>query len=285
MEISINGKKADIILEGEKTAGDVLSGLELWLANSDPRYNNGFRLSGLVIDGEKAGADSISAFFDRDISSITSLDIIITSISELVAEALMDVCSSIDKFKDLDYNAKLGFGENWKTGPAAALLLEQSPELYRLITGTFSGEGAGAGDLTAIIEERLRELENPSKELKGMEQLVNEISLRLEDLSLDIQTGKDKKAVETVHYFSGIAEKVFRLYNSLKNSGFPVEEIRVTDIPVSVYMGEFNNTLKELLQAYEYNDLVLIGDIAEYELAPRLRSLYAALNSPFTAAA
>ena len=57
------------------------------------------------------------------------------------------------------------------------------------------------------------------------------------------------------------------------------------EIPVSVYMGEFNSALKELLQAYEQNDSVLIGDLAEYELAPRLRSLYAALNTPFTAAA
>ena len=57
------------------------------------------------------------------------------------------------------------------------------------------------------------------------------------------------------------------------------------EITVSDYIGEFNAILKELLAAYETRDSVLVGDLAEYELAPRLRCLYAALTGPKVAAA
>ena len=50
MDISINGRPANIILETEKNVGDILSGLEQWLAGS------GNRLSGLTIDGLETGA-------------------------------------------------------------------------------------------------------------------------------------------------------------------------------------------------------------------------------------
>ena len=36
--------------------------------------------------------------------------------------------------------------------------------------------------------------------------------------------------------------------------------------------------LKELVEAYEIQDAVLVGDLAEYELSPRLLKLYSALT-------
>jgi hypothetical protein len=42
---------------------------------------------------------------------------------------------------------------------------------------------------------------------------------------------------------------------------------------------EFNSTLKELFSAYENRDTVLVGDIAEYELAPRLLKLFSAMKN------
>ena len=43
------------------------------------------------------------------------------------------------------------------------------------------------------------------------------------------------------------------------------------------YIMEFSAALRELLAAYEQHDTVLVGDLAEYEMAPRLRGLHAAL--------
>jgi hypothetical protein len=279
MDISINGEKADITLETEKTVGEVLAGLELWLTTSDPRYSGGLRLSGLLIDGMAVGADSLETSFQREIASIASLDITIRNVQELLAEALLETRQAVDDFENLGFAEKQGFTEIWKTSPAAAMLLEQSAELYGIIVNSFSGEGPGHTELAMIIDERLRELRDPSKELNDMEPLITEISGRLEELPLDIQTGKDRRAVETVQYFSGIAGKVFRIFNLLKAGGFPVGEIRVEETPVSDYIAQFSGALRELLEAYEQKDTVLVGDLAEYELAPRLRGLYAALSA------
>jgi hypothetical protein len=89
----------------------------------------------------------------------------------------------------------------------------------------------------------------------------------------------------TVSFFSGVAEKVFRIFNVLRAEGFPVTETTVADMPIITYMGEFGNALGEMLAAYKQRDTVLVGDLAEYEMAPRLRGLYAAIcNAAATAA-
>jgi hypothetical protein len=106
-----------------------------------------------------------------------------------------------------------------------------------------------------------------------MDSLVSGLIQRLEDLPLDIQTGKDGRAAETVSLFSTIAEKLFRLLLQLKSQG------ETENLPAQDFLEEFGTALKELLAAYEAKDSVLIGDLAEYELAPRLGSFYASLKA------
>jgi hypothetical protein len=52
------------------------------------------------------------------------------------------------------------------------------------------------------------------------------------------------------------------------------------DIKTSVYqmINDFNSPARELVQAYENNDTVLIGDLSEYEMAPRLQEIYNAIT-------
>jgi hypothetical protein len=113
--------------------------------------------------------------------------------------------------------------------------------------------------------------------MRRTRQLVCDVCTRLEEFPLDIQTGKDARAAETVNAFSGIAEKVFRLFNVLKMEGFPVGEIMVEKTPITTCISEFSGSLRDLLAAYEQRDTVLAGDIAEYEMAPRLRDLHTAV--------
>jgi hypothetical protein len=142
---------------------------------------------------------------------------------------------------------------------------------------SFSGEGCSPQILSALYEERVRELRDPAGEMGRTAPLVDDICARLTEFPLDIQTGKDARAAETVNVFSGVAEKVFRIYRTLKIEGFPVAEIIIDNTPINDYITEFGNALKELLDAYERRDTVLIGDMAEYEMSPRLRGLHAAV--------
>jgi hypothetical protein len=271
MKITINGAYADIQVENEKTVGEILAALETWLASL------GHRPSGLVINGEVINAESVDSCFEREIAGIETLDIRTSSLSQLAAESLLCLMHDIDTWENSGFDEKKIFAEHWKDSPEANLLAEQAPDVYDWTVKTFSGEGSGSAELRSLVEERLRELNDPADELGRAKQAVAEVCDRLERLPLDLQTGKDAEAAVTVSFLSGIAEKGFRIFNILRAEGFPVEETTVADRPITAYMGEFGGALGEMLTAYKQHDTVLVGDLAEYEMAPRLRSLYAAI--------
>jgi hypothetical protein len=274
MNITINGKPADITLEGEKTVGEVLAGLNGWLDGS------GFRLSGLEIDGTPADSLSLGAFFDRELADIQNLDIKTSSLLDLAAEALLRVFGDSGDYEKAGPAEKKDFVSRWRQSPAALFLAGAEPEIYRWAEQSFSGGSPDPAELRRMLDERLRELGDPRGELDRTGPLVEEIIRRLEDLPLDIQTGKDGRAAETIRIFSGAAEKIFRLFHLLKAGGLDTKALKVDDIPAAEFLEEFSTALRELLAAYETRDSVLVGDLAEYELAPRFRGLYAALKSP-----
>jgi len=271
MKIKINGADADIKPENEKTVGEILSALDAWLAGT------GHRLSGLNIDGKMVNAREMELSFSRGIDTIDTIDISTSSLPQLVAESIVRTMQDIEEFQKAGFDEKTEFSGKWKASPQSCLLAEQYPELFDWTMKTFSGEGCSPQVLSVLFEERLRELRDPAGEMGRTAQFVDDICARLADFPLDIQTGKDARAAETVNVFSGVAEKVFRIYHTLKIEGFPVAGIMIDNTPINDYITEFSNVLKELLDAYEKRDTVLIGDLAEYEMAPRLRCLHAAV--------
>ena len=270
MKITINSVAADIQPETEKNVGEILCALDTWLAGT------GHRLSGISIDGETVSADSMEACFGRDIETIDTLDISTSAILDLYAESLAHTMEDIAAYEAAGFEEKSLFAGEWQHSPQALLLAEQSPDLHDWAVKAFSGEGRLQA-FRLIVEERFHELQDPAAEMSKTGSLVGEVCARLEELSLDIQTGKDARAAETVRTFSGVTEKVFRVFNVLRMKGFPVEQAAVENTSISAYIGEFSTALRELLAAYEQHDTVLVGDLAEYEMAPRLRNLHAAI--------
>jgi hypothetical protein len=148
---------------------------------------------------------------------------------------------------------------------------------------TFKGEGLSMDQFLLLTDERLRELKDPSAELASLETLVEATAVRLEDLPLDVQTGKDSRAAETIQLFSNIAGKLFRISSVLKLKGVLADIDTIDTTTYQAFIEEFSAALQELTAAYEVKDAVLVGDLAEYELAPRLRTFYTALKAPVTA--
>jgi hypothetical protein len=273
MKIQINGADVDIRPETEKNVGEILCGLESWLTES------GFRMTGISIDGEPMNAESMESCFAKTIDTIATLDIKTSPLADLIGESIVHMIDDIAVFEEADFEEKNRFAQDWQKSPQAGLLAEQSPDMFSWTVKTFSGEGSGTQALRLIAKERLRELEDTKGELGRTETLVSDVCARLEEFPLDIQMGKDSRAAETVKAFSGIAEKLFRIFDILKMKGFPIEEITVKELPISAYLSSFNAMLKDMLAAYGQSDTVLAGDIAEYEMAPRLRELHFVVNN------
>jgi hypothetical protein len=277
MKITIDGKAADIALEKEKNLGEILGGIGEWLAGS------GYSLSGLRINGEALGAGAIAGSFDMAPESIETLDIQTAGLPALMAEALVDLRQTLGDYENASFEERRRIEQGWAESPAASFLAECIPDISGLAARTFRGEGPAPASLASLLEERIREVGDPLLELGGIEALVESTAHRLEDLPLDIQTGKDSRAAETVQIFSTITEKLLRIFSLLKLEGFITDTMLIDGMPFSAFIDDFSAALKELLAAYEAKDAVLVGDLAEYELAPRVRTFYAALKTPAAA--
>jgi len=266
MEIRINGRTADITIDNEKTVAQILAGIEQWLAGS------GHRLSGLSIDGQAADLSSLDTIFAKEIDTIKTLDIFTMPITELGIMSIVNLLADIDEFEELSFDGRNIFFSNWKERPQALFALEQMPDLFSFFENTFLNGTFSPQTLRSITEERLREIQTPVDEFSNLRPLLEETCARLIDLPLDIQTGKDARAAQTIQIFSGITEKIFRVYRQLEIQGYIPKS--ATEKNLTQQINDFNNTVKELLQAYEKKDTVLVGDLAEYEIAPRLAEIY-----------
>lgn len=268
MEIRINGKTADIIIEQEETLGQIIAGLDTLLSESNHWF------TGFSVDGEKADSSSMEEAFSKKISSVKILDVYTQPLADFFAICLFDLLGDIKEYEDSGSAEKNNFYEDWKERASSLFAQEQMPDLFSLYENTFKGRGVNLEDLRGITEERLREVKEPAVEIKRIKPAIDEICESLVNLPLDIQTGKDKRAAETIQFFTAVAEKIFRIFRQLDFQGY----VTHGETPVTRLIGEFGAAVKELLDAYERHDTVLVGDLAEYEVAPRMKELYNSLN-------
>lgn len=259
MNILINGSPVNITLESEKTIGDVLLGLESWLSES------GFRMSGLSVNGVAVTAGELETTFEQNVETVETLDIQLSSWSVLALEALTRSRAEIIQFTESNPEIQMHIKKTWEEGSVFQFLEKQIPDVFGMVNQVFSGTVESSGVL-ALIEERLQELTDPVAEFLEMKVQINDVVKALENLPLDIQTGKDLQAAQTIRFFSQIAEKLLRLLLILQRQGLQLENTQ---------LDEFASFLEELWEAYRVNDTVLVSDLAEYEIAPRLNQLYA----------
>ncbi|MDR2490980.1 MAG: hypothetical protein LBD20_06215 [Spirochaetaceae bacterium] len=268
MDIYIDGKDANITLDTEKTLGDVLAGISEYLEHS------GFLISAVELDGTTADGEAVAGLFQQPLSNVHKLNVQTRTAAEMALDALLqtqDIISSCENTIHTDKKLYTAF----INCPPVTYLEEKENGIYNLIISYISNGMYNElkQELQAVIDERKNEITCPKTELKAMAEDVTAVCRRLEEFPLDVQTGKDAKAAETVEQCAFILQKFFRLLLLSRFYGVVHEAVLAGD-----EMNEFNAVLKEFLAAYENNDIVLSGDLAEYELAPRFRHLYASLT-------
>jgi hypothetical protein len=271
MEIRINEQILDASLDNEKTIGDVITALDQWLSNS------GHVLSGLKIDGQTISVSQINEIFLREINSVETIDIQTEVLSNLSANALINLLDDIKEYENPDFEGKNKFNESWKESAQANFISVQIPDLYILCMNTFIYGEITTQKLTSITEERIHEIKQPVNELKNIENALDQICEKLIDLPVDFQTGKDKWAAETIQHFTSISEKIIRIYHQIDTQGFLANNKENGKKNIQQLILEFTDILKEMLNAYERNDFVLVGDLAEYEVSVKIKNIYTAI--------
>ncbi len=102
---------------------------------------------------------------------------------------------------------------------------------------------------------------------------------RLSDIPVLLQTGKDDQVMGAIGDFSSTIEDLYRLLPLGSVAGIPEERLTVEGEPLAQYQAELTPLLRDLVGALEQKDTILVGDLAEYEIAPRIQRIGAVLSA------
>jgi len=294
MTITINGEALD--LEGEESGslGEALARVDELLEKA------GSVIVSLAVDGEEVDADTYAQSAARRASEVGRVEIRAEGAAAIKTRALSTL---------LELLSIAGTSAEAEDGAAAptdwAGIRRGAEDLSDAFAGLFSADELSfvklfaeilerAGDspdqssrieisaqaerLTAVFQERLSELREPVREMRKASALFGERSGDLAEIPVLLQTGKEDQAMKTVLFFIEIFNKVIRVLPELRRSGVETSSILVGGAPLPEFYGSFNDVLRQLTDAFEHKDAVLIGDLSEYEILPRMESFFAAME-------
>ena len=114
--------------------------------------------------------------------------------------------------------------------------------------------------------------------MKGLTQDLSKYADDFEQIPVYMQTGKDVQALNLLGTFS---EKLNELYRSLLLSDItqlPID-IQIEEKSIHEYQKEITALLHDIVSSIEEKDIIQVGDLAEYELAPLVKTLVNGVSS------
>ena len=270
MTITINGDDIDFTLENEKTIGDVLAELRTWLGST------GMLVGDIEIDNQKMALEDL---FEKPIEKVRQLSIETLSIQEsrtrqlktardffaLLKEAAeagdSDALTELESsYQDLRKTLPQLLGERPSSSIVSKLEKTLKQNRQALISSTTT--------MLSILEDRLKEAIDPIGEVKFATTRLSELAKGLDDVAVNLQTGKGKQAMDAIAELCEVLQKFVRCLT------WGAGDVDVGDI-----INDMNKLFSELETALIANDTVLIGDLLEYEFKPRLMELPSKMNS------
>ena len=307
MDILVNGEPLALELAPGASVGEALARADELLEGS------GSIIIGLELDGRALDAEGFPAVRDLPASSVARVDIAVESAAGVRSKALSTLLEILALAREAaTAEAPSGAGADWKA------IAEGAAELAEAFAGLFSADelsfvqdiaallakaaeaadGASAPDGVAagpdaalradirlraegvqgLARERLSEIEDPAGEMRKAAMLYRSQAADLAELPVLLQTGKDERAMRIVLLFIETFNKVIRLIPELRRQGFDTDALRVEGSSLPDFYASFNEVLRSLSRAFEDKDAVQIGDLAEYEVAPRMAGFFAAIE-------
>ena len=283
MIITINEEKIDYTLENEKTAGDIISAIREWLENS------GILISEIKLDDkiaplhetnwENTDLQNISVIALKTItlkeSRIRQIETALNYFNLLVDAADKNDLDTIGElsegFSDLTLLLNNIFGDLDYKELAEGIVSELNEHGFPVTDSSVYNSGkdiiADSENFIKILESRLNEISNPGEEAVSAAGALASMADELENVAVNLQTGKEMEAMQTIILLTELMQALLR---SMSWSDVTEE--------TENYVSEIFNILSELEEALKASDTVLIGDLLEYELKPKLLELPPNLN-------
>lgn len=298
MEIFINDKPVDFRLEGETTFGGVFEALGAWL-QKEGYICSAVRLNGHAVDPAEEPSETPVAEIERiDVDVVKIGDLpkeLLTTLHQylsLVArtlerpsdsteappnaaarEALAEyayVRTSLEHFL-MDILGEPGRAHFERLDTALAALADRPDPASAIDDATKEA----LEQTISLCEARRHELENPERELAAVMGLVHGMLDSVRDVPVQLQTGKNPEAMQTVVRFTELTAKMLRLLPTVPN----LRTLVVDEAPVDEHIQGLNQILNELTEAFAAEDAILVGDLLEYEIVERIEALIGAVQN------
>jgi hypothetical protein len=278
VELKINGEKVSLTLEKEKTLAEVMQGVQAWLGAA------GFVVTAIHADGQDLMSISAGIWGNTAVDSVKEVDV----------QALHTADMKVELWQTVDVWLGMLADEVKAPGPVLEELLSNLPEtLAGMKANPFLPSGADSlerfsvmfsgrkpaelrrwtpeqrqeaaaliGSMRAELSSRIADAAQPREALaRCMSDLKSHVQ-RLPEVSVLLQTGKDKAAMDTIIGFTDTVHSVLALVPFL-----PPDPER------GRLIADLTPVLRDLVAAFDAKDSVLIGDLLEYEVAPRITKL------------
>lgn len=113
----------------------------------------------------------------------------------------------------------------------------------------------------------------------ALSQLFEQLSQKMEEVPVALQSGKNKEVSDSIKKVADSIDQFCHV--AALASLFPqdFENTKIDGMQFNDFFADFSPILLDFEQALQNNDTVLIGDLSEYEICPRLKAISAALNN------
>ncbi|MBN2874383.1 MAG: hypothetical protein JXM71_04750, partial [Spirochaetales bacterium] len=278
-----------------RTVGDILAELD------EHAETMGDIIVEVRLDGVALSPDQLAEISGQDASGSSTVELVsepAAAMKSRALETLLELVSAAaafaaaDSASAADASALGAAMDAWRSFSEAFSGLFSAEELSfidaygaTLSAAAAADSPAGAREstrsladkLVAFFGERLAELQEPRAAMLSAARIFDAIKDDLSEVPVRLQTGKDAEAMRTMVLAVELVNKMVRIMPVLTRTASAVP-LEIGGTPVAEFYGSFNDVLRELATAFENKDSVLIGDLAEYEIRPRLQSFFDAVR-------
>lgn len=279
MKITINDVPISFELEHEQSLGEVIDGIQHWLAGT------GHHIQSIAVNGTTQ--DLTSAHWHAlELSTVETIAITANSVSQDAIEGLETLVSYLSLLQRV---MQEGTDEQVETVMQELPYVEEGirrfvPDMADLLSEyvnavDLSDPSARAkiairtGEIGTILESRQQELLDPERAIHAASALMRDLIPRFLLVSQQVQSGSEREAMNTVAHFSEVASRIMRLLPRYLAIHPEVEEVQIDGAPFAEAVAGINQMLGELEEAFQRGDWVLVGDLMEYEMAPRFETI------------
>lgn len=286
MEITVDGAAVDVQLEDEKRISDVVSAMTRWL-NENGRIVTATRLDG-VEPASRAQQESPGPDHKLEFETVS-----VEAVMEFNLSSIVEKLSLIEKALSAGNLQLIRSGLNLDemiSDIEAYLAPRELPVLQSLISRALVQNEQEAlpllaASITALklrAMERILEYRSPLQEMQKVGPVLKRLIEGIEEIPVNLQSGQALAALKEITLFAEAAGKFNRILPLLPlpdSDESPFEGWKIGDEQAENFFRDLQPVLEELAGAFDQNDRILIGDLMEYEVAPRLELLSGFIDS------